>query len=521
LFNSFSPLTKLKEGEFKLKNTNNGNSYPYVVRTTRNSYRRRKGDIRRRPKKKSQVAKTENDEYDNSNSVFARLGPKVESRKTRGLRYKKDRMTEETHSVNMTYVTFDGVDPEDFDELPEVIEEATMVNNRKPGRPKGSKSKEGESGQQSETEIDMVQEGLDATIEEANQKTGEQAYTTTINAEAELARTVEQYNQQLYAMQVKNREVDDLLKSLRQKVVIEEHDAGTSKNTTRETESVKATASKAKASYRDTTILHLKSDNRQSEEVPTITIPIDQLQNLVQNAVDGTMGKALTALGQNKNVPSYRRGTPYPKEYDNVPYPVGYVLPIFNRFAGDGKESPEEHLANFKAACRDTAHIEELLFRQWLSSLKGRAHNWVCSLPEGSIKTWEQMEDAFVSKFALVTEKITMSELFNTMPRPKENNMDYMRRWRNLSMQCEESVPEATAVNAIIRNIGGIDAISLRMSNVCNYFELQSKLRIIEDSHILKPPQVVGSRRPMQAEAKTVTVERTPPNPRFQNRPEN
>jgi hypothetical protein len=105
-------------------------------------------------------------------SVFNRLGPIAETHEsrplTRSARPKKAWRPREIHSVNMTYVTFDGVTSEDFEDPPEAIEEARMVSSRR-GRPKGGKRKEEESSELPEHDLETVPEGLNLEAEGTEQ----------------------------------------------------------------------------------------------------------------------------------------------------------------------------------------------------------------------------------------------------------------------------------------------------------------------------------------------------------------
>jgi hypothetical protein len=107
---------------------------------------------------------------------------------------------------------------------------------------------------------------------------------------------------------------------------------------------------------------------------------------------------------------------PYPPEVDMVPFPDNYRQPQFTKFNGTG--SPHEHVAHFLAACQDTAHNGALLLRQFVQTLSGPAFTWYSKLAPGSIRTWEQMQDAFLERFYSTQRMVGITELTQTLQSP-------------------------------------------------------------------------------------------------------
>ena len=103
---------------------------------------------------------------------------------------------------------------------------------------------------------------------------------------------------------------------------------------------------------------------------------------------------------------------PYPPEVDMVPFPNNYRQPQFSKF--NGTRSPHEHVAHFLAACQDTTHNGALLLRQFVQTLSGPAFTWYSKLAPGSIRTWEQMQDAFLERFYSTQRTVGITELTQT-----------------------------------------------------------------------------------------------------------
>nr|CAD1821501.1 unnamed protein product [Ananas comosus var. bracteatus] len=121
------------------------------------------------------------------------------------------------------------------------------------------------------------------------------------------------------------------------------------------------------------------------------------------------------------------RGHPYPIKYDSIPFPDGYIVPKFKTFYGIG--NPDQHLAHFRATCENTGGNSALPLCQFPQSLSGVAFEWYYSLEDESITTWDDMEKAFRTKFATVSDKITIADLVATKRRKDESMLEYITRW--------------------------------------------------------------------------------------------
>nr|CAD1838499.1 unnamed protein product [Ananas comosus var. bracteatus] len=168
-----------------------------------------------------------------------------------------------------------------------------------------------------------------------------------------------------------------------------------------------------------------------------------QIQELISSQVKQTIDETATKRKS--------RGHPYPIEYDRIPFPDGYIVPKFKTFYGIG--NPNQHLAHFKATCGNTGGNSALLLRQFPQSLSGVAFEWYYSLEDEFITTWDNMEEAFRTKFATVSDKITIADLVAIKRMKDESMLEYITRWRNLSIRCEQPIEQTQAVGLLMGNI--------------------------------------------------------------------
>jgi len=215
---------------------------------------------------------------------------------------------------------------------------------------------------------------------------------------------------------------------------------------------------------------------------PQPEITLESIQRMISEGV-----KAQYMQTHYSMRPGYVK--PYPPEVDMIPFPSNYRQPQFSKFNGTG--SPHEHVAHFLAACQDTAHNGALLLRQFVQTLSGPAFTWYSKLAPGSVRTWEQMQDAFLERFYSTQRMVGITELTQTMQRPNEKAADFINRWRNLSLHCPQPITEPEAVRMCMNNLSPDMAIHLQGVRPITFEELSSKATDIENymHHLSRPPR--------------------------------
>jgi hypothetical protein len=65
------------------------------------------------------------------------------------------------------------------------------------------------------------------------------------------------------------------------------------------------------------------------------------------------------------------------------------------------------------------------------------------------------MANAFRVRFVMISDKVNIADLANIKPKKGESMVDYINRWRNLSIKCDKTLTEDEVVNLNQKNIDG------------------------------------------------------------------
>jgi len=113
--------------------------------------------------------------------------------------------------------------------------------------------------------------------------------------------------------------------------------------------------------------------------------------------------------------------------------------------------------------------------KQFVRSLKGIAFDWYTDLEPESINSWEQMEHEFLNRFYSTQRTVSMTELTNTKQWKDEPVLDYINRWRSLSLECKDRLSEASAIEMCARDMEWDPLYVLQMSKPMTFQELVTK----------------------------------------------
>ncbi|KAA0062668.1 ty3-gypsy retrotransposon protein [Cucumis melo var. makuwa] len=108
----------------------------------------------------------------------------------------------------------------------------------------------------------------------------------------------------------------------------------------------------------------------------------------------------------------------------------------------DGKGNPKQYIAYFVETCENAGLRGDQLVRQFVQSLKGNAFEWYTDLEPKVIDSWKQLEMEFLNRFYSTRRTVSMMELTNTKQRKREPVINYINRWRALSLDCKDELTE-------------------------------------------------------------------------------
>jgi hypothetical protein len=74
-------------------------------------------------------------------------------------------------------------------------------------------------------------------------------------------------------------------------------------------------------------------------------------------------------------------------------------------------------------------------------------------LESGLIDTWEQLEREFLNRFYSTRRVVSMIELTNARQWKEELVIDYIHRWRNLSLNYRDRLTETSALDMCIQGM--------------------------------------------------------------------
>ncbi|KAL0293719.1 UNVERIFIED_CONTAM: hypothetical protein Sradi_6922000 [Sesamum radiatum] len=142
---------------------------------------------------------------------------------------------------------------------------------------------------------------------------------------------------------------------------------------------------------------------------------------------------------------------PYTKRIEQLRMPKTYQPPKFQQFNGHG--DPRQHIANFVETCNNAGTDRDLLVKQFELSLKGTTFHCYIDLEANSVDSWDDLQNKFFNCFYSARRTVSMIELANQHQGKDELVLDYINNWRNLSLNCKDTLSEISAVEVCIQGM--------------------------------------------------------------------
>ena len=112
----------------------------------------------------------------------------------------------------------------------------------------------------------------------------------------------------------------------------------------------------------------------------------------------------------------------------------------------DGSTKPEDWLIDYGTAVKIAQGNLRWAVRYVPQMLEGPARVWLNNLPPGSINSWIDFHDAFVSNFTSTYKRPNRPEqLAMCKQRPNETDREFLTRWCTMRNSCE-GVIESQAI---------------------------------------------------------------------------
>ena len=148
----------------------------------------------------------------------------------------------------------------------------------------------------------------------------------------------------------------------------------------------------------------------------------------------------------------YTRRPLYPLKVLSKPYPERYKPRAFAQYDGRNR-SAVEHVSKFIDTLGPYAADEDLCLREFSKSLCDRAYTWYIGLKPGLIPTWDDMVDVFYTKYFHEEETVILATLQATKQRNGEDLMEYIKRFRDIALDCYDHCEERTLVEMCMTNM--------------------------------------------------------------------
>ena len=172
------------------------------------------------------------------------------------------------------------------------------------------------------------------------------------------------------------------------------------------------------------------------------------------------------------------------------------------------------HLSRFHSYMGNWAHHSNFCLRMFPNSLTGDAFQWYTTLPAGSVKTWEQMQELFLSRFVDTTREVQLSELCTMTQHRDEPVEEYITRWQKAANRCQAPLSQELKVN-LCRN-GIKNEISLLMNEQITTFQAlateacRKEYLLTQQKGWKKEPAPVLSKKKKPGETSANTTEAKP-----------
>nr|GME05145.1 uncharacterized protein LOC109158413 [Ipomoea batatas] len=119
----------------------------------------------------------------------------------------------------------------------------------------------------------------------------------------------------------------------------------------------------------------------------------------------------------------------------------------------DGSSDPSDHLMGFQAKMLIVGAKDPMYCRVFVSTLEGIARDWFISLPRGSVSTFEDLANQFLTRFASsMRARKHFTDLTEVNQGEYESLKDYIKRWQK-EIQAVDGIDDKSALMMFMRSL--------------------------------------------------------------------
>ncbi len=126
--------------------------------------------------------------------------------------------------------------------------------------------------------------------------------------------------------------------------------------------------------------------------------------------------------------------------------------------------------------CQEVAYNDVFLMQIFPKILGGPALEWFCRIPQGTIKTFDDLFEAFVAQYThLVEIELSIMDLVHTKQKGGESLVEYLQHWQILTTRISCTILECHLVKMFINNAHPSLTHHMVMNNLQTYKDIKEK----------------------------------------------
>ena len=136
----------------------------------------------------------------------------------------------------------------------------------------------------------------------------------------------------------------------------------------------------------------------------------------------------------------------------NVKIPVKFKVPDFEKYKGNS--CPPSHLVMYARKMSTLTDNDQLLIHYFQDSLTGVALCWYMGLDSASIRTFNDLGEAFVKQYKYNVDMVPDRDQLRSMSqKDKERFKEYAQRWRELAAQITPPLEEKEMTQIFLKTL--------------------------------------------------------------------